>query len=598
MSDPSYAISTESRFLRQGRSFTLLSVPLASSAITGAAVAPVERVVLIVLPPGPEQSRSYRLLRELAASLARAGIPTLRLELSGTGHSTQNAAITRISNWHEDIVDSAELLRTRWPNAKVLGVGARYSVRLLLDVFAPSAGLSPGSSRSGELAGLVCWSPLLRGSDWVEHLQRVQADMVSAGWELDDNDLAGEPWSTDLLNELKSQHSLPDLSTPSFESTLVLEVDSNIDINNVDIQLVTDLSLKDWVSDSLPMLVSGETSTALELALQGDRRWPPTTHKSTTHTPPQTPPHTPTTAHEQPFCLDALPLADASKTSRLDSGLFGIYRPGPAGCPAVVMLNSGLIGCSGPYGVYAEIACGLAQQGVASVRFDCSGKGESPRKSVSGDQALRDDYAQITDFLRASGHQETILLGICSGADDALTLAAATDNVAGLVLLDGYAPKTASYTRHFLQQRLTSPARIRHWVKRKSAALRSLLTLSAPSPIAVQPAEAAPLELRNWASAATMRARYLSALDRQCSTLAVFTGGVQDDYYNHQGQLAHAFGNPTGLSEHYLPHLDHLYPATSQRRELTQLIAGWVSSEFLGNVSVSVSVSVSDGVST
>jgi len=74
--------------------------------------------------------------------------------------------------------------------------------------------------------------------------------------------------------------------------------------------------------------------------------------------------------------------------------------------------------------VYVALARALAQVGIPSLRLDTSGKGESARKDLSRAAALEDDLAQVSDFLRAHGHYQLVLAGICSGADDALELAA------------------------------------------------------------------------------------------------------------------------------------------------------------------------------
>lgn len=548
-------IRTDSWF--EGRCLMLLSSPIQT-------MMPVSRTVLIVQPPGPEQARCYRLLRELATALAASGTPVMRIELSGTGQSAASLPETQLADWHEDVGRAAEELHTRWPDAALIGLGVRFGARLLLDAL---------SSHQPPLTAFVGWSPLFSGRDWVKHLHEVDTKMRATGQQLDPSDLAGQAWPSGLLAAIEPQIDMPSILA---ESTLLLDADSRIENISQYNQIDSDIYSSEWCSDSLPMLMSPGVFKALRSLLSEERQ---PAHDaldadSDEHTDSATRlPHR-EQYPEHPFCLGGLPvatLAEGPNAEPHDQGLFGVYREGTAASPVVVMLNSGLLGCSGPYGLYVEIAERLAATGIASARFDFSGKGESARKALSGQQAMLDDYAQLCDFLRLRGHQQTVLLGICSGADDALEIAQTSDNVAGLILLDGYAPKTLAYRRHYLQERITSPRRMAAWVARRSAELVTTRSKATPTNA---------IELRRWESADAMQTRYREVLDARCATLAVFTGALQHDYYNHSGQLSRALGSPPNLSEHYYPEMSHLYPASSQRQELIEQISQWTRSAF------------------
>lgn len=590
MTLPSYLIRTESQFLRNKQCFGQLSVPespyrdgsddldYCSDGVADPPEIAIGRAALIVLPPGPEQARCYRLMREIAVMLASHGVPTLRLELSGTGNTVGRLATTGLSDWHADVQAAAEELRGRWPTAELFGIGVRYSARLLLDSLVKSG--PSHAAGNGQLDVLVCLAPLLRGCEWVAHLQRVQAEMRADGVMLDERDLAGQPWPERLLADAAAQVTPPDIASLPFQSVYILESNSRLEDYIQYNHIVIDLNSNDWSSSSLPALVSAKAATAVLDVLST----PVSDRKSVSQVgaPAMRKTHLElrqdNVANEQPFRLGSSQCASLP----LGQGLYGFYRSGRAACPVVVMLNSGLLDCAGPYGLYVDLAARLSQQGIASVRLDFSGKGESARKSVSGRDAVLDDYAQLSDFLRTQGHQQTILLGICSGADDALELAHLTNNVAGLVLLDGFAPKTLAYVRHYWQTRLTSPARMAGWLWRKTQALFS--TSSSALQTAALSSQSAPqgtIDLRRWLAPDAMCARYTEVLERQCTTLALFTGSLQDDYYNHANQLSHALGVTTGLTELYRPHLGHLYPASNQREELFDLIVAWMNANYL-----------------
>jgi len=595
MSSTSTPIRMERWF--QGRALLLLSAPESYQPNRSRAQQAITQTVLIVLPPGPEQSRSYRLLRELATKLAASGVPVLRVALSGTAHTTPHSAHVTLADWHSDIISAAIELRRRWPRASLTGLGVRFGTRLLVDAL-PCATLALAPEQTPQeqtLDRLVAWSPLFLGSDWLDHLRAVEGQMRKAGQQLDSDDLAGSAWSTQLRTEVGALTAIPPLPAAT---TLVLDADQELNVgnqNNEYNQKVNNLSSSDWCASDLPMMVAGDASSALYSALSGQRQVLTNPDTMTTDSTNGTarplsaalradPPGT--SVADQPFSLGGSVLApelSAPGDDVIEQGLFGIFRSGKTACPVVVMLNSGLLPCDGPYGVYAEIAESLAQSGIASVRFDSSGKGESPRKPLSAAQTLLDDYAQVCDFLRQQGHQQTILLGICSGADDALEIAEKAENVAGLVLLDGYAPKTQDYTRHYLRQFLVTPSRLIAWLKRKARSLFSARVLAPQNSgqlTSNSASNSTSIDLRRWESAQAMQDRYRAVLNTPCPTLALFTGALEYDYYNHAGQLSKALGQPAELTERYYPAMSHLYPASSQREELLRQLNHWTSRTF------------------
>lgn len=112
--------------------------------------------------------------------------------------------------------------------------------------------------------------------------------------------------------------------------------------------------------------------------------------------------------------------------------------------PCVVFLNAGLIHKIGPNRLYVKIARALASQGISSLRFDYSGLGDSIINSEGAyDTFKQDQIIQALDALnRRRGIEEFVLLGICSGADDAFSFATTDDRIIGLCLIDGvYQPE-------------------------------------------------------------------------------------------------------------------------------------------------------------
>ncbi len=110
--------------------------------------------------------------------------------------------------------------------------------------------------------------------------------------------------------------------------------------------------------------------------------------------------------------------------------LFGILaRPTarPSG-PTVVMLNSGKLDHLGPGRLWVHLARSWARFGVAVLRVDLSGLGDSPVQEgrepdvVYSPDAL-DDIADIARAVSPGDPAAVVLMGLCSGADHSIEAA-------------------------------------------------------------------------------------------------------------------------------------------------------------------------------
>jgi hypothetical protein len=257
-----------------------------------------------------------------------------------------------------------------------------------------------------------------------------------------------------------------------------------------------------------------------------------------------------------------------------DEALFGLLcePANPAPGPVVVMLNAGLLHRAGPHRLWALLARQLADDGVISLRVDQNGVGDSPKRSGGNRQALRTDFREIAGFCQARHPgRKLVLLGLCSGADDALAVGHDAEGVAGMILLDGYAPKTTRYWLRFWLWKLLRPSAWLRLVQRVSQREEREHT-GRPT--------ADDIDLRDWPDDDTMMSRLRALVARRIPLLAVFTGSVRD-YYSCFGQLGAALGRPASLTEAFLAHCNHLYEFSTHREELIGLIRGWVLQQFV-----------------
>ena len=256
-------------------------------------------------------------------------------------------------------------------------------------------------------------------------------------------------------------------------------------------------------------------------------------------------------------------------------GPFGIVvapKPGRRRT-GVIMLNSGLLHRVGPSRLYVSLSRELACQRFVVARIDVSGKGDSVRRSnLTAEQSLLADFDHSCAALNELFKLDTfILIGLCSGADDAFNVASVRANVSGLVLLDGYAARTLRYyCNHYLSRLFQAepwmglPKRLAQRVNR----LRGL---------AVSDDDLTMREIRAFPDARQAREK-LSQIATHCeSCLCVYTSASKS-YYNYQGQLAAKF--PTfrparGLVELFLPAAKHTYPLAHHRRLVMDRIREW-----------------------
>lgn len=239
---------------------------------------------------------------------------------------------------------------------------------------------------------------------------------------------------------------------------------------------------------------------------------------------------------------------------------------------AAIVLNAGLLHRVGPFRLHVDIARHLASNGIPALRIDQSGKGDSERRpSLSFLDAVCADYDDATAFLKSRyGVRGFILIGLCSGADDALYVASQRNDVVGAVLLDGFAVRnSAYYFRHYAE-------RIFKWGPWRNFALRMLGKIV---PSKGKPAEAAASPGDEFRLGATrdMTGDFRDALARNCRFLCLFSGGVEI-YYNHEKQLSRALGlssDDERLVERFSREVQHTYPIRAHKQQMLEQVASW-----------------------
>ncbi len=226
---------------------------------------------------------------------------------------------------------------------------------------------------------------------------------------------------------------------------------------------------------------------------------------------------------------------------------------------AIGLVNSGFIPRSGPARVYTQLARRLAQHGIASLRFDLGGLGDSIG-STDGrlvDRTRTETGAAVEVMAAELPGIPLALGGICSGAEDSFRQAESDPRIHATVLIDPFAWRTRGFAWRHTRHRLY------RWSLRALGIWSPRTSLSEPDWVNFKHME------RDEAG------RILQALvTREATTHFIYTGGRRE-LFNHLGQLAKMLPDiPMGerITVDFLPELGHTQLLQEDRDRLIETI--------------------------
>jgi pimeloyl-ACP methyl ester carboxylesterase len=255
-------------------------------------------------------------------------------------------------------------------------------------------------------------------------------------------------------------------------------------------------------------------------------------------------------------------------------GITGVPE-GAHGETGVIVLNAGMVHRIGPFRLHVELTRQLNAAGYPTLRFDLSTLGDSGA-SGGGQTRTQQVCADLNDAMELlktrAGCERFVLVGLCSGAQNAHVVAATDPRVSGAVFLDGYAYRTLGYKlRHYLP-RLVDPGRWARLLKRHAAAGGE----AEPKPVSQAVFAVAP------APRDEVIADFTGMVGRGMKLYLVYSGGISN-YFNHARQFRECFGkvmSHPGVTTRYLAETDHTYILTGDRARLLDGIGGWLSRNF------------------
>lgn len=261
-----------------------------------------------------------------------------------------------------------------------------------------------------------------------------------------------------------------------------------------------------------------------------------------------------------------------------DTGLSGILTVpnAPDGAaPGALLYNAGIVHRIGAHRLNVKLARRLAAAGVASLRFDLSGLGDSTVARVGralDAQSVVDIRAAADALAKAIGPQarRLVAIGMCSGADNAYCAALAEERLIGLVLLDPYAYESGRSKLERMAAKAIDPERWKRAIARAVDGAQER-----PSPPVPNPADSS----RPFPSRKTFGTDLQSLTSRGVDILVLYTAYVREQLTRpeHFFEVFSDFEFGGRLHVEVDGSVDHTYTEIKAQAALFERIAEWMA---------------------
>ncbi len=248
----------------------------------------------------------------------------------------------------------------------------------------------------------------------------------------------------------------------------------------------------------------------------------------------------------------------------------------PVRTPVLVLLNPGELHHVGNCELNVRISRRMNAEGFPAVRFDFSGIGDSPARTLPdapGYQLAAAQLTEVLDHLEARwGWNRFVVGGLCAASDNAFEAATTDTRIVGLIQIDPYVFRTPKwYVKHYLPRLFSAQS----WLNR----LRPLL----PGRATVQRGLPKEYLERSGNIGRLVRSKpdvedgYRELIARNVKIIAIMTRG-QLDYYNYLGQFREMFSGVDfgdNLVERFYPLARHIITEPEDQAAITDDIAQW-----------------------
>ena len=252
--------------------------------------------------------------------------------------------------------------------------------------------------------------------------------------------------------------------------------------------------------------------------------------------------------------------------------------------PGVLLLNAGFVHHVGPNRFSVNMARKLAGEGFPVLRFDFSGIGDSKVRAdhVQFEKSTIDEIRQAMDFMQgALGSKRFVLMGLCSGADNAIRAAYQDRRVVGTILMEPYAFLS---NRYYLWAYGRQAFRYKSWCRllRGSSELWGVLQSKLNSS-----AQQTGDNWQEWLKEELVMNLQQIAL-RDIGLYFIYAEGGPA-HYNYRVKLQDVLGKTVNRKNVHVmicPQSDHLFSSLDHQALLYKEIRGWIMHSFQGKRSV------------
>ncbi|WP_424193084.1 alpha/beta fold hydrolase [Ampullimonas aquatilis] len=557
-----------------------------------------ERGAVLICPPwGTEQLRSHSVLRRLALQLSEAGFHVLRFDYHATGDSSGAGGEADASTWALDTLSAAKKLRELSNGLPMSIVGLRLGALIA----ARAVQLAEDNLRFHQL---YLWDAPISGSTYLADLddlhQRMLNALIEFGASVDDKARTNERMGFHVNDMLRQSLEALDLAimAPAIASRLIERqywVNSS-EHNQVErtaatllqsgkpivYQVVNDDGHWDALSrfdvtlqtHALPQwIIKNLTDYVQKLPRQADFGFVVADSEQVETPSGEVPEEIRQFGSQgQFFGILTLPSAEAPK---LDS-------------PDIILLNAGLINRLGPYRTNVILARTLARKGYRVMRIDLSGIGDSPPRRERGtekERAIADVEDAMKDLTDRHGATKFVLVGLCSGADLAQSVALVEPRVVGIMLIDPLGYRTTGfYLRYYLSRFLLPRYQLR-FIKVRGKRILARMGLGQDSKHnETSDHDSIANFFRTFPPAKQIDRELLDLADRGMKGLFIYTRGV-DYYYNYLRQFWDMFPSLRGRAAYEVilnRDSDHTTTLSTPRRQLIDQLSQWLIKHFSG----------------
>ncbi|MEC5161202.1 MULTISPECIES: alpha/beta fold hydrolase [unclassified Janthinobacterium] len=247
----------------------------------------------------------------------------------------------------------------------------------------------------------------------------------------------------------------------------------------------------------------------------------------------------------------------------------------------IILFNAGIVHRIGPHRLNVRLARALAGRGIASIRFDLAGLGDSRRADGSVGfeaQAVADLRAAMTALGQATGLRRFGLFGFCSGGFHSYNAAQRDERVAGILLFEAYRYATLKTKLIRLSMRLRQHG-VAPTIARLGAALLRRMAGRRPAADSAEPlARALGVGYTADSPAKAAFAQGLRVLLERQVDVGLIYAGDGFEFYNYEAQFRDAFKR-FGITERvkatFLPDIDHVVTGSAAQRALIEHVLPW-----------------------